>query len=209
MLLTELDQIADLSEALAKANADVGPAEENLAAAERTLAAAESERMRVQRVYGELTSRIASLFDRQKEQKLRAMQLTANSLDDQTAWATYTRIRTEREHAIASFEYVSLFELEDAVRASLVAEIAERTAVADSIEAKAVRARVGMLQAASQALAFDPSTTLDTKDSWSSREMEKAQHIRKELLPSLREQLEQHDARVERNRAAMNGSLWA
>ena len=202
---------SDLPAALAKAKADVPQAEVELKAAEGRLAAAESQRMAIQRRYGEFTSSIPLLRDKYQDAKRRAMVLESegDGRDTTSGWQAYRRLKNEYQQAVDTFAWFSVFPMEDAAMNFLEAQIEERVATANLLEAQACRARCGVLVATMNAQQYDPGISLDSGESWSNQQSKRAAEIMTREIPILREQLTAAKAQVEQNRAAMSNSIWS
>lgn len=199
---------SDLPKALVTANADVPVQEKRLKDAEKALAAAEKERQRSNRLLGDVNQQLLRNQELLRIYKRRALESAANETPDREAHASYVKSKAERQWLVDQAQYLTLHTCQDAVRAVITANIEEREAYADLLEAQAARARLGMLTAAADAQKYDPGATLDTTDSWSSGVMGEANRIRNRDLPDLREQLAAHDAQAEKLRDQAAASLW-
>ena len=212
MRLQEIDTVEvreNLPQALRQAVQDVPILESVLKDAERKLGSAEGERQRCNRLFGSYQSRIILLGEKLKAAKLRAFEASARETDDPSTWKEFVQLKIERQRATDVFQYISVYAREDADRAHIVAEIGEREAAADLLEAQAVKQRIGMANAASSALEYDPGASISVDGSWSDQQLEKVRQIRSRVIPDLRKRLEEHDARISRERELVATSLWS
>ena len=202
---------SDLPGALAQAKLDVPVAEAALREAEGRLAAAETQRMAAQKRYGEFVSSIPLLREKYQDAKRRAMVLESagDGRDTQSGWQAYRRLKNEHQQIVDTFAWFSVFPMEDAALNFLEAQIEERVATANLLEAQACRARCGVLVATMNAQQYDPGIQLDVSQTFSNAESQRAHEIMTREVPILREQLVAAKAQVEQNRAAMSNSIWS
>jgi hypothetical protein len=196
MFMIELQSpevLSDLSGSARRAAADVQGQRATLKSAEGTLAKCIAECSRLKSLQGSLNSKYRTLSEKLRAAKLLAMQHMSMSLSDPSDWVQWRKLRAERDEVSCGLSFVTSYSLADALRAELIAQIAERNAYADLTEATAVAQRLAMANAASAAMEYDPGAKLQVDDSWSSREMAKVAAIRTREVTELQEQLAKHN----------------
>jgi hypothetical protein len=207
MRIAEIENFTDnLPEAAERAAGDIKGQEDRLRGAEADLAKTSAELDRLRRLAGNLQSTIANLSAKARDAKLAALSSFVAERDSAASFATYRKLKAERQEAAECLSFTTSWAISDAERANLLAQIFERECAADALESKATAHRLAMAVAASSAMEFDPGARISTEGSWSERQLSQVNEIRSRTLPQLREQLKTLETQIvsERELVAVN-----
>jgi len=218
MRITELEHeevLANLARSAQRAAADLAAlsAAETTAGEELANAVAEVERCR--RVIGALNCKIATLNERVRSSKIKALTSAAMELADSTLFPAYRKAKMERDEAVDALSFVSSFTFEDALRAEIVATIVQLTAQADLLDGQVTAQRLKIAEMMLAAQEYDPGAALTfTTDrgeatSWSAQTLDRVKELRSLIIPGKERELTEHSERVQRERDIVAPRLFS
>lgn len=171
---------------------DYAAAREALSKADVTLAAAWTEERRLNSLFAETSSSIASLGKNISAAKRRLLEAAAAQNDLPELRREMDNMKRECQWKISVLSFVGTFSLPDAIAARMRAELAERDATAAVLYAQYL-SHVGQLSnVLSELASIDGAAVVDLANSPKQKLLVEANRIRGHEIPRMNEDLKRH-----------------